>query len=915
MPAYLMVWLLAMCAGLVLLLYRQWRHQRLAVTEALRQLLQVGDTGIMMLDARFQVIEWSPVLADISGLERADMLGRDFFDRGVAVGSVERVRAEFLALGPDRTSATIEFPLRGRQQLQLRWRLSYAAAPGGPAGVMAVAQDVTELRQTIARLQASEARFRQVFQSAPVAIALAEEDGRLLVVNEEYAHFLGYDASAALIGRSLLEHTLPEEQAAWQEALRTAREGGGYRLEKRFLTRDGEVRWGDTRGLVLEGGTGQRYLISQIADVHERKQAELALTEHSNQLLVAQRIARLGAWQWVFARRRLEISDALQEMIKCPPGQKTLDVSTLHALVLPEDAARLQQSLLQLVTTNENVVTELRARTFQGDWRYWRVDITLERDTAGQRLCLLGTAQDITESRLAEVALRESEARYRSLFDTNLDGLYFISLGGMIEEGNPAFLQMTGYGAADVKGISVRSLTPEDWRAVDDLAGNQIRSKGHCDMVRKEIFTRDGRRVPVAFRAWQVCNEDGDPVRVMGMVRDITALKQVEAEREALQKGLQQAQKMEAIGQLTGGIAHDFNNILASILGYTDLAAQRATAAQDPALQRQLQEVKLAGERAQELIRQMLLFSRGGRRTGVVQPVAGLIEDTVRMLQPTLPSALHLHTDISAGLPGILMDAVALQQVVMNLVINARDAMAAEGEVELLAQLTELPPTLCASCHHRVAGSFVEIAVHDHGPGIDAAVSERIFDPFFSTKAVGQGSGMGLPVVHGIVLEFGGHILVESNSGGCRFRILFPLPAGQAAPARVAKGGRGEHILVVDDEKAVADMLGEVLRSHGYSAEVSTDSRQALVRLQKDGVDLLLTDLLMPQIDGMELAQRAQQQQPGLPVVMLSGQAVLLAHEGLRWPVLAKPVDIPALLDCLGGLLSRDGIHHDNQPV
>jgi PAS domain S-box-containing protein len=918
MPAYLMAWLIGACVLVALLLQLRLyvlRRGR-AVEVAFAQLLQLGDVGLIILDEAGLVIEWSPALAQLTGLDRAGMVGRDFLGQCVLAEDLERLRSEFASLGPAKGHVTVEFTLRGRQPRQLRWRLCFVQDPAdGRRYVAAVAQDVSDLRETIAGLQASEARFRQVFQSAPVAMALAEAGGRLLVVNQEYANFLGYESSEALIGRSLLEHTLPDDHATLHSAVQEAREGGSYRLEMRFLTRAGEVRWGDARGLMLSDDTGQPYLVSQIADVHERKQAELQLTQHRNQLLVAQRIARLGAWQWDFASRRLEISDVFREMLKCPPGLQSLDASTLEALVLPEDAARVQDSLQELVRSDQKVVTEVRARTFQGEWRYWRVDITIERDEGGHRRRLLGTAQDITESRLTEVALRQSEARYRSLFDTNLDGLYFMSLGGLIEEANPAFLSMLAWGAEDIRGVSARSLTPEDWAAADDLAGNQIRAQGYCDILQKEVLTRDGRRLPVAFRAWQVCNDDGDPLRVMGMVRDITALKKVEAEREALQKGLQQAQKMEAIGQLTGGIAHDFNNILASILGYTELALQHPLVAGDAPLQRQLHEVRLAGERARELIRQMLLFSRGGRRSGLVQPVAGLIEDAVRMLQPTLPASLLLRTRLSPELPGILMDGVALQQVVMNLVINARDAMGAKGEVELLAHPTEMRSTLCASCHHRVAGSFVEVAVSDHGPGIGEAVLERIFDPFFSTKPVGQGSGMGLSVVHGIVHEFGGHILVESDSGGSKFRMLFPRPQRTGAAAPPLMQGHGEHILVVDDEAAVADMLGEILRSHGYSAEVATDSRQALTRLQREGVDLLLTDLFMPQIDGVALAQKAQQQRPGLPVVMLSGQAALLASDGLQWPVLAKPVDIPALLGCLEQLLEAAGLRPEHETI
>jgi PAS domain S-box-containing protein len=927
MPDSTTGWLAAACALLLLALvvtllhYRHLYPLRLRLLsrrlrereERYRRLVQTADVGIVVLDPGFQVLEWSQALERLFGITRDEILGGDFFSYCVFPEDVGRVAAELTAHTADDEVFDAEFPVRTRHEERrvLRWRVRYYTDKASSQRCLtAVGHDVTELRTATFRLMVSEARFRQIFQSAPVAMALAEPDGHLLMVNQEYARFLDCITPEELEGKSLLDATLPEDREVLAQAIRNARRDGGYRLERRFVTRRGETRWAYVRGLMLEDDYGQPYLVSQIADIHERKKAELALTEHRNQLLAAQRIARLGAWQWSAETGKVVLSDVMLEILGHARGDPQPDNARLEALVAEEDRTRLRESIQQLLVDGEHAVVEMRAVTLRGEPRHWRVDATLERDSEGRPWRVLGTTQDVTGAKQAEVALRQSEARYRSLFDTNLDGIFFVSLQGVLEECNPAFLGIVGYSAAEVLQRDSLSLVAAAGQPVVQAAWRQILVDGWCDSFQLDMVQAGSRIVTVAARAWLVRDEQGNPLRVMGMVRDVSDLKRVEAERAQLQKGMQQAQKMEAIGQLAGGIAHDFNNILASILGYTSLALRREAVTGDSRLQRHLQEVQLAGERARELIGQMLLFSRGGRRSGILQSVEKPIQEALGILRPTLPASLRLRTDVSRNLPPIRLDGVGLQQIIMNLVINARDAMGARGEVQLQARLCELEPGHCASCNHPVSGAFVEIAVRDHGPGIPDGVRERMFDPFYTTKPVGQGTGMGLSVVHGTAHEFGGHLLVETGSWGTTFRILFPIPDEVAAevlpvPEAVRRIGHGERILIVDDELPVADMLGELLETHGYVVEVLTDSRLAAQRLASaaDEFDLLLTDLIMPHLDGVELVQVARRHLPGLPVVMLSGQAALLEREAMSWPVLDKPVDVPALLLCIGNML------------
>lgn len=532
--------------------------------------------------------------------------------------------------------------------------------------------------------------------------------------------------------------------------------------------------------------------------------------------------------------------------------------------------------------------------------------------------CLL---VDISGMRESERERQESEHRYRSLFDTSINGICFLSLDGHVEDANPALCRLLGVVAGDIDSVSLslKEITSAAWQEADARAREQILVRGWCDSYRKELRRADSSQIPVSIQAWLVRDDSEAPQRIMCIVRDITDITRMEAERDELQKGLRQAQKMEAVGQLAGGIAHDFNNILASILGYAELAARRLPADGDAKLANYLEQIHAAGARARDLVRQLLLFSRAGRNEARVQELPALVQETARMLRPTLPATLRLRTYINQQLPPVRVDSVGMQQVVMNLVINARDASDAHGEVSLIARLAASGGLRCASCHEELRGNWVEVAVSDRGSGIAPEIRERMFDPFFTTKAVGQGTGMGLAVVHGVVHEFGGHVVLDSSRGSTTFRVLLPIapePLPPPAPALIpaeARPGNGEVIMVVDDDALVAGMLGELLRSTGYEVLIFTDSTRAAMQLEDVAtpVAALVTDQVMPGLEGDELMHLARRYRPGLPVIRLSAQSGLLPEPGDD-PVLNKPVQGQELLQVLQRVL-RHTLWHDER--
>ena len=353
-------------------------------------------------------------------------------------------------------------------------------------------------------------------------------------------------------------------------------------------------------------------------------------------------------------------------------------------------------------------------------------------------------------------------------------------------------------------------------------------------------------------------------------------------EQQNLQKQLQQAQKMEAVGQLTGGIAHDFNNILGCIMGYTDLAMKRFANKSEPKLTEYLSEVYQAGERGRDLVSQMLAFSSSSTGNARSISLDSVVKEVIHLLQSILPSSINLHHEIDNNVSNVIMDPTHLHQLVMNLCINARDALEGEGSIEVSVVQVNGVNSKCDSCHEYFEGDFVQLSVSDNGRGLDQTVIDKMFEPFFTTKAVGKGTGMGLSMVQRIVHNHAGHIMVETALGkGSAFHLLFPAVAKDENSSDVANNGfsktiqnvMGQHLLVVDDDESMAVFLSELLELSGYHVSMMTDSVEALSLFQQNPqkFDLVITDQTMPGISGGELAQKMLQSRSDIPIILCTG--------------------------------------------
>jgi len=509
--------------------------------------------------------------------------------------------------------------------------------------------------------------------------------------------------------------------------------------------------------------------------------------------------------------------------------------------------------------------------------------------------------------RASEEALRASEERYHTIFSASVDGLALCTPDGRIMDANPAFCRLHGYTREELLASeSFQFVHPDShlrcWAFFEAAsAGHSLKSEARARRKDGTIFEAEVHGVPVHY---------GNEPHLLLIMRDITERKHAERERIRLEAQLRQAQKMEAIGHLTGGVAHDFNNILTAVMGYVAMAQERVASQGDEKLDMYLDRALRSGRQARDLIQQMLTFSRGQRGEPRALRLPPLVKESVKLMRSTLPSSIEFDTELDAALPAVLLDPVHLEQVLMNLCINARDAMQSAGTLRIALKKTAHRDSVCTSCHQPVRGAYVELAVSDTGPGISAEVIERMFEPFFSTKETGKGSGMGLSTVHGIVHEHGGHVIVETAPhAGATFRVLFkPMsgegasgveeaePAGAATEVRQLNG----RVLVVDDEPAVGEFMAELLASWGLEVIVKNNGVEAETLLAADpgNFDLVVTDQTMPKMTGLELARWLMGAHPALPVILYTGYTERLTEEqtraaGIR-ALVTKPVDIAA---------------------
>ncbi len=589
--------------------------------------------------------------------------------------------------------------------------------------------------------------------------------------------------------------------------------------------------------------------------------------------------------------RIVDINPAWEKM----SGYARADVVGMDRPVFSDDSKVAERREMHArALAGEHVRFEVRGKSKEGDREFLREVRLLPIQFRGKPHVLqIGT--DITERKAAEEQLRASEEHYRAIFDATADSLVLRDAEFRIVDVNPAYEQMSGRPRAEAIGRQdVTMSNPERTariRAMHEraLAGEVVSWETDARRKNGAAFDIDVRGVPIRHR--------GQP-HVLYIGRDITQRKQLEAQ-------LRQAQKMEAIGHLAGGVAHDFNNILQGILGNLTLAAERQAELGDTRLGRYLERAQHSARRGRELIAQMLTFSRGQRGERRSTSLVRLVHDACKLLRPTLPASIDLRLSLDEDLPALPLDPVQVEQVVVNLCINARDAMRGTGAIRIGLRKPARIQGICASCRQKVDGRYVELFVRDTGPGIAPQVMERMFEPFYSTKETGRGSGMGLSMAHGIVHEHGGHILVDSvQNERTKFRVLLEAPteASSEAPAvdttvppKRLKARLSGRVLLAEDEPVIREFMADLLSGWGLEVDAHGDGAAARGALAADPAryDIVIADHSMPILTGLELAREAARLRPGLPVVLYTGYGEELSPKMLSDAGVAELVRKP----------------------
>ena len=751
--------------------------------------------------------------------------------------------------------------------------------------LLSAAADISSALDRLAH-EAERARLEEASQIAAKRLELALDtaeigiwdwhiaSGRIVYDDRMYAmHGLspGSPIDYRIWARLVHPDDLPEQRKV---LARVVDEGIVGRCQFRIVLPNGQIRhMYSIETLHCDAQGKPANVVGINVDITDRMEAGLARREMERQLRESRQRYRLlfdaspnaKALTDVATRRIIEVNEAALQMF----GYERAEMIGKHAdelfnpLDLPVVERERQREGRDALARTAN----LRLMRKDGSTVYAEI-ATKQIELEGKPVTL-AVAWDVTARVEAEQQLRQSQQRYRQVFEANPDPMTLIDAEThRILAVNDAMVRQYGWSREELIGMSADRLSrPEDMPTIRRLrdAGQTLRTG--FPQVRKDGSLFDAEVVVNRIEL------DGKPTN-LGVLRDVTARLEAERQRDAAEVQLRQAQKMEAVGQLTGGVAHDFNNILMVILANVEQLLEDDALAVDQ--RTMLENIASSGERAAELTHRLLAFSRKQRLVPRLTNVNDLVSSVAKMLRRTLGENIEIEAVLAADLGVVNVDRAQVESALLNLSVNARDAMPAGGRLLIETSNSELDEAYAAAHSEVEAGSYIMLAVSDTGSGISPENLQRVFEPFFTTKEVGKGTGLGLSMVYGFVKQSNGHVKIHSEVGrGTTIRIFLPrvdaVPKSEEEKAALPPRGH-ERIVMVEDDDLVRKSLAVQLRSLGYEVAEFARGRQALEWIERGGpADLLLVDVVMPEIDGSTVARVAEKLRPGIKVLYMSG--------------------------------------------
>ncbi|MCB9422285.1 MAG: PAS domain S-box protein [Ardenticatenaceae bacterium] len=754
---------------------------------------------------------------------------------------------------------------------------------GRPTAVVGYIQDITERRQAERALRESEERYHSTLENMLEGCQIIGFDWRYLYLNSSAA-WHGRIPKEELIGKTMMEVYPGIENTKLFTIMRHCmEERKPHRLDNKFYYEDGSYAWFDLSVQPVPEGL---FILS--IDITENKRAEVTLREMAENMAAAQQMTHSGSWE-IRLTPDLEFidpqiwSDECYRIFGTEPGSIQMTKEFFYDHVHPDDREMAFQALQQAVQTGGESIYEYRLIRLDGSVRTIRDRVkAVVNEQTGRPVKVMGIVQDVTESRQAEATIEQLNRQMELILNSAGEGIYGADVNGRIAFVNPAMAQMTGWEPDELLGQNAHNVfhhTRADGTAypADECAIYIAMLEGREYHADEDLYWRkDGTSLDVEYISTPIREAD----QIIGMVmvvKDITERKRAAERQGMLEEQLRQAQKMESIGRLAGGVAHDFNNQLTIIKLYSDLI--RSAMAKDDPLLSKLEQIRQASDHAAGLTGQLLAFSR----KQILQPVTLNLNQKVAQLQKMLSRLIGedilLSTNLAPDLWSVTADPGQIEQIIMNLIVNARDAMPTGGMVTIETANRVVDEVMNEAHFDIPPGPCVMLAITDTGHGMDEATRRQIFEPFFTTKPAGRGTGLGLATVYGIVKQSGGAIFVYSEPGqGSTFKIY--LPAGStvvqeefADQEEVDLPLGDETILLVEDDETLRELVRDTLEEFGYTVLESVDVGEALTLAEQNlsRIDLLLTDVVMPQMSGRELADQIVAQRSEIKVVFMSG--------------------------------------------